>query len=163
MAKTRNRLQKFSKSPDCRYVFRRRRLYGGEIYDVGDPIPEKLFNHKGKLQAMWDSCYIEHAPEGAEHVEPKSKSKAKKSSKQPSKSKKGSFRKKAAKLGGNWKKLLPGKDKDAEKEVIPETEDAVETKEEEVAETNPPVTPMVETTTEETSEETPDEDDDLFK
>ena len=56
--------------PNARFVFRRRTQYGGQVYNVGDEVPEALLNHKIRLRRFWDANRIElhesepHKPKG---------------------------------------------------------------------------------------------------
>ena len=57
--KLRHWKQRFN--PDAAFVCRRRLAWGERIYEPGDPVPEGLARHKGKLRRFWESGQIELA------------------------------------------------------------------------------------------------------
>ena len=47
--------------PGAKFIFRRRTLYAGVIYEAGDMIPEALAKSKAKLRRFWEAKRIELA------------------------------------------------------------------------------------------------------
>ena len=43
------------------FIFRRRLLFNGQVYEPGDVTPKELVENKGKLRRFWESGHIELA------------------------------------------------------------------------------------------------------
>ena len=55
--------------PNARFIFRRRTLYSGEVFEAGDIIPETLANNRAKLRRFWEAKRIELAEFEAPNVQ----------------------------------------------------------------------------------------------